>query len=72
MRERHYPRFDTTVCPDRAECSNRYHPRLEEGDVCECCGVEMGAPPCCPAYAEYLAERQLPGHSPDCPKVGQR
>ena len=35
----HYPRFDATVCPDRAACRRLYHVRcLMPGDVCECCG----------------------------------
>jgi hypothetical protein len=64
---RHYPRLDTTVCPDQQDCRRRYHGRMEVGDVCECCGAEIKVP-CCPAMDDYLAGRQrLPGHSPSSP-----
>ena len=38
-RRDHRPRMDATPCPDREGCERLYHPTLEAGDVCECCGV---------------------------------
>lgn len=39
-RRDHYPRFNTTPCPDPRACARLYHgiggPDL--GDTCECCG----------------------------------
>lgn len=42
---RHYPRFDTSVCPDPAECTAKYHGigGPDEGDCCECCGAVVSA-----------------------------
>ena len=38
----HYPRYDTTYCPDQAACARLYHPtHLFPGDHCECCGHEI-------------------------------
>lgn len=42
-RRDHYPRFNTTPCPDPVACERLYHgiggPDL--GDCCECCGTEI-------------------------------
>lgn len=35
MKKRHYPRFDTTVCPNPDHC---VHTTEFPGESCECCG----------------------------------
>lgn len=36
---KHYPRLDTSICPDAEECErNGHYPGVEFGDCCECCG----------------------------------
>lgn len=42
-RRDHRPRADT-YCPDPAACERLFHPTLEVGDVCECCGAVMPDP----------------------------
>lgn len=44
-RRDHYPRFNTSPCPDQEACKRLYHGLggPDAGDVCECCGLDISA-----------------------------
>lgn len=37
-KSQHYPRFDTSICPNPDACKWLFHFELAPGDCCECCG----------------------------------
>lgn len=57
----HRPRMDTSVCPNQEACARLYHGTLVSGlgpgDVCECCGVEIGNTPRVPSAREWRAAK---------------
>ena len=74
MSTRHYPRFDTTVCPSPVGCArSTYHRNLAPGDNCECCGTRIYVEPeLDDSNAVYrIAQKfyvcQCPGGNQPCP-----
>lgn len=75
---RHYPRFDTSICPSPVGCARTLHHELFAGDTCECCGTTIYAEPELIADACYRVSTRdrtctCPGGSqpclhPDCMK----